>query len=40
MSGGAQTERMFIALAGIKMLMRRQVTGALSTDPTPIRTRA
>jgi len=37
---GPQTERMFIALAEIHMQMLRQVRGALSTDTTPIRTRA
>jgi hypothetical protein len=31
---------MFIALAEIHMHMRRQVSGALSTDATPIRARA
>jgi hypothetical protein len=40
MGDQAQTDCMFIALAEIHMHMRRQVAGALSTDPTPIRTRA
>jgi hypothetical protein len=40
MAHGAQTDRMFIAFAEIHMHMRRHLLGALSTDPTPIRTRA